>query len=63
MLKLMPIRLSTSIVAAKVAGTTTIATKVTRQLRRNRINTMPAKVRPMSTASRTLAADCVTSSL
>ncbi len=63
MLKLMPSRLSSSTVTASVAGTTSSAISVTRQLRRNRISTMPASSRPISTASRTLPADCTTSTL
>ncbi len=61
MLKLILSRLSTSTVAARVAGTTITATRVTRQLRRNISNTSAARARPISTASRTLATDWVTS--
>ena len=63
MLKLMPSRLSTRMEAASVAGTTSTAINVTRQLRRNSSSTRAASTRPISTASRTLPADWVTSSL
>ncbi len=61
MLKLIPSRLSTSTVMARVAGVTITAISVTRQLRRKAISTTAASTRPISTASRTLAADWVTS--
>ena len=49
--------------AAIVAGTTRTAISVIRNDRRNAMSTRVASNSPISTASRTLAADCVTSSL
>ncbi len=63
MLKLIPSRLSSSTEVASVAGTTRMAISVTRHERRNSIRTAAASTRPISTASRTLPADWVTSSL
>jgi multidrug efflux pump subunit AcrB len=63
MLKLIPAIARTSTVAISVAGTTISATSVTRQLRRKTSSTIAASTSPISTASRTLAKDWLTSSL
>ena len=47
-------------VTASVAGTISIATSVTRKLRRNAKSTMPARTSPIRIASRTLPVDSVT---
>ena len=60
-LKLSPSRLSGMIVTANVARTVPHAISVMRQLRRNSSRTSPASTRPISTASRTLATERVTS--
>ncbi len=51
------------VLIANVAGTTSIATNVTRQLRRKASSTPPASTSPIRIASRTLPVDSVTSVL
>jgi len=63
MLNDMPSMNSSSTVVASVAGTTSIATSVTRKLRRKASSTRPANPSPIRIASRTLPVDSVTSVL
>ncbi len=63
MLNVMPSMSKSSTVIANVAGTTSIATNVTRQLRKKASNTPPASTNPIRIASRTLPVDSVTSVL
>ncbi len=63
MLNVMPKTNRSSTVIASVAGTTSIATSVTRTLRRNTSSTIPASTRPIRMASRTLPVESVTSVL
>ncbi len=63
MLKLWPVRRSTRVVAARVAGTAITAARVTFQSRRKTSSTRAASTTPMTMASRRPPAEPVISSL